>query len=224
MSNLSSLVGMSKSTKSSKWWVRVDGEEVQLRNAIKAMIADDVLYCYGVIHKGENGDNSHIHFAIQVKDETQKQSFALRIKKHFNWIAKRSDYCCDVWDGNRGRGVISYCFHESDAVEVIRINFSDEEIEEAKRENQKVQKLVEKAKGKSNTRLPELAVAYFSDKEWNKYVILEWMLQRCKDGLSYYPNMFQLKKYVEEVEIRLTKQEDFPRLVNKFYQQLFPIG
>lgn len=116
--------------KSYRWWVRVDGDHEYLRTCLQEVIGwADTVKCLSVAHVGENGDNLHCHFVIQLRTELQKQSFDVRIKKVFD--TKDRDYSSSVWDGQLDGGP-SYMFHEGTNLILVNKGFTEKEIEEAK--------------------------------------------------------------------------------------------
>lgn len=200
----------SKSTKSKLWFVRMDGPEEHLRQKCGVLSqALDTVAMIAAFHKGNRGENPHCHICIEVQSEIQKQSFAVRLKTLFGIVSK-SQYALDIWDGNRGKGAVSYLFHETEEKILVNKGFSDQELMDARKANEAVQAVVSVNKEKSSHKLVERALEEFKDVE-DKWLlrsrILKFMVSECRDGQVYWPGSFMLKKYVEEVEVRLLKGE-----------------
>ena len=73
-------------------------------------------------------------------------------------------------------------------------------------------------KEKASTRLVDKAIEHFGGVTVvpPRHEILLFMLRRIKDGESYHPGSYALKKFVEEVEIRLTDNlEDYAYSLEK---------
>lgn len=230
MSNLvflSSLGRMSKFERSDKWFVRIDGDKLGLQlQCVELSRQEDVLSLLSFFHKGSKKENPHCHIVIQVKKEIQKQSFALRIKSLFKQIKKRSDYALTVWDGVRTSGAVSYMFHESEVEMLYNKGFTEEELSFAKQENDRVQVVVDVNKERASNKLVDKAIEYFMNKKTeygyvNKRTILLYMVEECKKGENYYPGSFMLKKFVEEVELRLLDDADVGNYVESLYHQLW---
>ena len=78
-------------------------------------------------------------------------------------------------------------------------------------------------KERASNKLVDKALEYFVGKTPTKMEILKFMLKACRDGENYYPGSYILKKYVEEVELKLTTNLDFDEYVADMYQNLFPV-
>lgn len=214
---------MAKSIKSDKWFVRVDGNSeylIQKLNILKSAIDTECLLAY--YHTGKTKENPHTHFVIHT-NMTQKQSFQDRIKKLFN-IEKRSEYAVEVWDGEKDKGAVAYMFHEEDAKELCRVNFSDEDLDVARANNEATQKVVALNKQKASNKLVERAIEHFKgdiDIVCHRTDILKYMVQEIKQGNVYHPGEFRLKTYVEEVIIKLCPVCDIDNLVEQMEMRMW---
>lgn len=199
-----------KATRSKHWFVRVDGPEEFLRQKCGDLSRSlDSVAMLAAFHKGKRGENPHTHFVISLSGEIQKQSFAVRLKKLFD-ITKSSQYALDVWDANRGKGAVSYLFHEEDQKILVNKGFTEQEVMDAKEANAAVQAVVALNKEKASHKLVERALIEFKDVTdmWCiRTKILKFMVSLCKSGEVYWPGSFLIKKYVEEVEIQLLQGE-----------------
>lgn len=214
----------SKSVRSKLWFVRLDGPEEHLRQKCGDLSQSlDTVAMIAAFHKGNRGENPHCHICIEIQSEIQKQSFAERLKKLFGIVAK-SQYALDVWDGNRGKGAVSYLFHEDGAPIFVRKGFTEEDLLRAREANEAVQAVVNVNKERASNKLVDRALDQFSGAVYRldlKVDILKWMLQECREGRSYYPGSFMLKKYVEEVELKCVGDDDMDMFVGRVYSQLW---
>lgn len=196
-----------KSTRSAFWFVRVDGPESFLRQKCEALASQiGVKAMLAAYHEGDRKENPHCHFVIEIDSNPQKQTFALRIKSLFE-ITNKNNYSLEVWDGKRGAGACSYLFHEENPSILVNRGFTEQDILEATTANAAVQRVVRMNREKASTRLPDQAVAHFENLRVNSEVlrhdIMVFMLKRIKSGENHHPGSYLLKKYVEEVELRL---------------------
>lgn len=206
---------MAKSIVSDKWFVRVDGNEEFLTQKLK-ILADclDTKVLHGLFHLGERRDNSHTHFVIQTSP-SQKQSFAVRIKKLFD-IVKKNDYAIEIWDGIPDGGAVSYMYHEENAKVLFSKGISQEEIDRAIALNKKVQEVVSVNKKRASGKLVEKALEHFDfNSQPERREVLLFMLKEINKGDSYHPGEFRLKSFVEEVIIKksnASELEEYARL------------
>ena len=202
--------------------MRADGPEEFLRQKCGELSKwIDVEAVLAVYHVGGSKEKPHCHAVIQLSSEPQKQSFDKRIKGIFG-IEKRTQYSTKVWDGNRDVGAASYLFHESDERIIVSKAWSDDEIKAAQAANAAVQKVIALNKERASNKLVDKALEVFVGKSPTKLQILKFMLQACRDGENYYPGSYVLKKYVEEVELKLTTKDDFDAYAEDMCQALFP--
>lgn len=215
-----------KSVKSCKWFVRIDGTESFLRQKCGELSRClDTVSMLAAYHVGDTKENPHTHFVIEVKAETQKQSFAVRLKSLFE-ITKKSQYALDVWDGDLTKGAVSYLFHEGeeDTPTVLLVNkgWDISQLETAQRNCEAVKKVVAMNKEKASQKLVDRALLEFAkEKNVTRYDILHFMLKQCKAGDAYYPGTFMLKKFVEEVELRLCHDSNFDSYVSGIMSEIW---
>lgn len=198
---------MSKSVVSNLWFARIDGSREELKTKCEELSrCIDVIDIIAAFHLGEKKENPHCHFVIRSSNSTQKQSFALRLKNLFS-IPKKSSYALDVWDGCKTAGATGYLFHEDGDI-IVNKGFSQEEIGAAKLANDAVQRVVAINKQKASNKLVEKLYEKFKlEKDPSRFDMLCYMLMEIKDGNSYHPGEFMLKRYVEEVEVRILSKE-----------------
>lgn len=208
------------------WFVRVDGVESFLRQKCGELSRwIDVSICHGVYHAGASKENPHTHIIIKLLGSLQKQSFDIRIKKLFE-VEKRSQYSTKLWDGNYGEGAGSYLYHESnDSPVLCSKGLTELHIQQFKDANASVQKVVALNKAKANTKLIDFAMEEFQNASWNNYDmekdIFMYMLKRCKDGLNYYPGDGLLKRYVQEVHLKLCPDQNFEGYAESAYNRIW---
>lgn len=213
-----------KATRSVHWFVRLDGPETFLRLKCEELShALDTVAMLAAFHKGKSGENPHCHFVITLSSEIQKQSFAIRLKKVFD-ITKSSQYALDVWDANRGKGAVSYLFHEADEKILVNKGFTQQEIMDAREANAAVQAVVAMNKEKASHTLVNRALEEFRDctDTWCiRTKILKFMVVLCKKGEVHWPGSFLIKKYVEEVELQLQSDDDLDQYVADLEKNLW---
>lgn len=213
---------MTKSDRSRYWFVRLDGAEEFLRQKCGELASQmDVKAVLAVYHVGDSKENPHIHACIELTSEPQKQSFDVRIKKLFG-VEKRSQYSTKVWDGIRDAGAGSYMFHESEAKIVCRKDWSEDDLESAKKHCAAVQKVVAMNRERASAKLVDRALQQFAGAKPSRLEILRYMLTECRDGGAYYPGTFRLKAFVEEVQLKLTDKNDFRVFVEDMEAKLWP--
>lgn len=201
-----------KSVRSKFWFVRVDGPESFLRQKCEDLSRClDTMAMLSGFHKGHTKENPHCHFVIEISAEIQKQSFDIRIKKLFEIETSRknaSSWSSEPWDGERGAGACSYLYHEKDVVILVNKGFTQVEMDVAKAACEAVQKVVAVNKEKASMKLVDRALEEFSGKVYCRTDILAFMVHACRKGDHYWPGSYMIKKYVEEVEIKLLESEE----------------
>lgn len=209
----------------SNWFVRVDGPRSFLEDKCKLMFQwIDVTHILAVYHEGGKKENPHCHILVKLSSVLQKQSFDVRIKKTFE-IVKRSDYSSKVWDGNPGHGAGSYLFHEETAVILCNKAFTEDEIKAFQDANEVVQKVVKINNERASNKLIDKAMIQFQD-SWNdtriEREVFTYMLKCIRDNENYHPGDYLLKRYVQEVCIRLCPADQFEDFASRQYFKLFP--
>jgi len=222
-----------KSARSRHWFCRFDGIKV----ALIAMLAElqgavawmDLVRVLAVYHTGKRGENPHIHYVMELKTDIQKQSYDVRAKKHFK-IEKKSDYSTKIWDSNL-EGAGSYLFSDKDAEILLNIGFSDADLDEMRKANDKVQEIVVENKKRASGKLVEKALDWWAkEHQGRQYVagrhqllVFRYMLTQIREGQNWHPGMFQIKKYCEEVSIKLCEDDHWQEYVELQYNNLFRI-
>lgn len=213
----------SKSTVSTSWFIRVDGEIEVLRPKLLLFAqALDVVSMLATHHNGQKRENPHCHIVIQMSESSaiQKASYAIRVKKQFEVVDR--GYALDVWDGRKAEyGAGSYLFHEQPATILHSKSWSPDEIKEAQRIAVLTNAAVDEAKQKASVKYVEKAIAHFKDKASapSKYELFSYMMHEVHEQKMYWPGTFKAKQLVEEVEIKLTT--NLQHLTNEYYGNIF---
>lgn len=197
---------MAKSVKSDKWFVRIDGNKEFITDKVKTLSQQiDIKCLLAAYHLGEKKDNPHCHICVETHSTVQKQSFALRIKSLFG-IEKKTQYALQPWDGDHTKGAVSYLFHEDTAELIFNKGFSESELSDARLANEAVQRVVKMNKEKASGKLVEKAYEYCEKelKHFNAVDCLVFMLDEIKQGNHYHPGDFMLRRYLQEIEVRMS--------------------
>lgn len=194
---------MAKSVLSTTWFARFDGSKEYLNaKCIELGNQIDVVDLIAGFHIGNNKENPHVHLCITLKEARQKQSVAVRLKKHFGLEEKNRDYSLSVWDGDKTKGAVGYLFHEEGAIIFVKKGITEQELELARSSNEAVQAVVKINKERAANKLIDKAVSHFVKLDYsmdNKISVMKFMLRECKEGNNYFPGKFMLLRYVDEV-------------------------
>lgn len=209
----------SKSMLSDKWFVRVDGELEHLRQKMTRFAeCIDVLSILAVHHTGKSKENPHFHFVCEMRNEIQKQSFAIRLKNHFEVMNR--GYALDTWDGKRNEyGAVSYLYHEEDAPTVVSKKWEPEEIALARRIAKDANVIISKAKEKAPTKFVDRALKHFETYSPTQFDILKYMIRQVRANEMYWPGEFRAKSLIEEVKIKTHENEN--EITNLIYRNMF---
>lgn len=221
-----------KSVRSAHWFCRFDGTKevlttkcAELESAVAWM---DVVRWLAVYHTGKRGENPHIHFIMELHGQIQKQSFDVRAKKYFD-IEKKSDYSTKHWDGNLA-GAGSYLFSDKDAEILRNKGFTEAELSEMREANDKVQEIVVENKKRASGKLVDKAMEWWAKENGGRqyrpsdqFKVFRYMMTQIRDGQNWHPGMFQIKKYCEEITIKLTDENHWADYVEQQYNQLFRV-
>lgn len=209
-----------KQTKSTRWWIRVDGPHEYLEERVKLIRewVDFTAISVGY-HLGEKRNNPHAHFALMLKSEVQKQSMAARIKKLFN-VTGAGQYSIEPWDGSLK--VHSYLRHEPDAkVDYEHAMLTPEEHEQIKVLCEVYKDITTSAKEKAGHKCVVAALEAIEQggKCWNPDEIVYFILEGVRDGKWYSPGN-QMFRYIDEIFVRQGSNEvakdNIRMLANKY--------
>lgn len=223
-----------KSVRSAHWFCRMDGTKealtVKCAELETAPAWIDVVRWLAVYHTGRRGENPHIHFIMEINGAIQKQSFDVRAKKYFD-IKSKSDYSTKPWDGNL-EGAGSYLFSDKDHEILASKGIHEAEIVEMQIHNDKVQEIVVENKKRASGKLVDKALEWWakehSDKSYvagrHQMLVFRYIMTQIRDGHNWHPGMFQIKKYCEEISIKLCDPNHWADYVELQYNNLFRIN
>jgi len=197
--------GTPEAKKRSKYWfARIDGEKDFLRQKCEELSqCIDVVSLLAAYHTGKKKENPHVHICVELNYTPQKQTFAVRLKDMFR-IVQKTQYALELWDSDKEKGAPSYMYHEDDAIVLCTTGFTQAQLDAAQTANAAVQKVVAMNQEKSQHKLIERALEEFKGHMRPERIdILEFMLTCIHKGENYHPGTFMLKRYVEEVELKL---------------------
>lgn len=192
---------------SDKWFVRVTLPHQAIRALIekeKISFADHKRWLV-VCHVGDKTEKEHVHCLVELSESLQKQTVDKRYKRVFG--VSGADYSSKQWDGDMGAGAGSYLFHDVNAEIMYQRGFTDEEVNEFKRLNADIQKVIEVNKQRASGRCVERILAKIVDsgEEWSKERIAGQILDDIKEGVMYEPGDYVLKRYIEEIYTKQLK-------------------
>lgn len=193
---------MPSDAKSLNWFVRITAPWTLLEPKVaevKSWI--DVSGVAVGYHIGGKTKKEHVHIAVQMNKELQKQSIDVRFKKLFG--VKGADYSSKIWDGSDK--VLSYLYHDPKGkVEYYKLELSAERLDAIKKTADVYSDIVKTAKEKASTRIPDLCLEAIkaSGEDWTDRKICRWIVTGIAEGRWYNPGTFMIEKYVQEVALR----------------------
>lgn len=192
--------------RSKNWYVRITAPHEFLADKIKSIkqwIDYDGLFAG--FHIGEKTDKPHVHIALKIKNELQKQSLDKRLKDLFG--VKGADYSSKVWDASED--ALSYMYHDKEVVVDNCLQLDVDAIERIKARNVQVQKIVAEAKEKASNKVVDYVLHKIaqSGNWWSMRDIAFEIWKGVHSGQFYHPG-HQYKRYVEEIFCRQCKDEE----------------
>lgn len=212
-----------KTVKSLKWFIRVDGPHVFLKEKYKSICEwiDHDASAIGY-HLGDRKDNPHCHIVLSLRSELQKQSLATRIKTLFD-IKTKGAYAVEPWDGDLK--VYSYLQHESDAeVSFAHAKLTDEESAKIKTLCEVYKEITTNAKEKASHKcvLAALEAIAESKRCWGTLEIIKFILNGVRESKWYSPG-YRMDNLVDEIYIKQGTNEqayhNIDKLAMKYYQK-----
>lgn len=201
---------MSKQVRSKLWFIRVDGpwEHLKLKSKdVKGWI--DYSGCIIGYHNGDKEvPNPHLHMCLMLRSELQKQSLDTRVKKLFG-VAK-GGYSSKVWDGNLGRGAVSYLLHDPKGEIDDSIGLTPDQWASLKLTNEVIQEEITKAKEKASHKVIDYVLEKITEsgEKWDAERIYLQIIKGVWNRMFYDPGDFQLQKYIDEILIRQCENEN----------------
>lgn len=209
------------------WFVRIDGVKSFLRQkCVELSSCLDVKKMLSAYHEGDTRENPHCHFVIELTGPVQKQSADVRFKKLFEVDkvirGKNPNYSSKPWDGDYTKGATSYLFHDSAFEILANVGFTEQELHACKQANEAVQAVVAVNNERASNKMVDKAINQYSGQSPTRFEILKFFVELIRKGEHYHPGSFVLKKYVEEVQIKLCESdEDVDILVNLLENSLW---
>lgn len=196
--------------RSKSWYVRVTApwEFLQQKMVTIRSWVDYDGYFAG-FHIGEKTEKPHVHIALKLKSDLQKQSLDKRLKELFQ--VRGSDYSSKPWDG--GEDALSYMYHDVKAEIDNQMGFSSDVIERIKARNIQVQKIVAEAKEKASCKVVEYVLNKIqeSGNMWDIRAIAFEIWKGVHSGQFYHPGP-QFKRYIEEIYCKQCNDEEELRM------------
>jgi len=217
---------MKKEASAKCWFGNCDGPKSWCEAKIREMAQRlDIVRIIGAYHKGSKGENPHFHFLLELQQPIQKQSFDKWFKavceiegrgnkKNKSWSSKE-------WDGDATKGATGYLFHEDEECVMFNRGFTEAQLAAAKEANKAVQAVVAINNERASVKMVDKALTYFDNQAPTRLQILTYFLKMIKSGENYHPGTFLLKRYVEEVEIKLLCEDDMDRYAMDLESQLW---
>lgn len=202
---------------SQTWFVRVTLPHVAFKTLLdqnQISFVDHVRFLV-VTHVGEKTEKEHVHILLELSSALQKQTVDKRYKRIFG--VSGADYSSKPWDGDMGAGAGSYLFHDPTATVLHCKGFSEEQIDNFKRLNADIQKVVEVNKQRASGRCVERVLKEIADsnREWTRKEVARKLLTDIREGVMYEPGDYVLRRYIEEIYTKQLTQkrwEDYVEL------------
>lgn len=210
---------MPSTKESAKWFIRVTGPHEHLTiklNGVKEWI--DLKRMAIGYHTGNRTGKEHIHIALELLKEVQQQTINKRMKKTFGVAG--SDYSSKTWDGSNK--AISYLYHdEKGRVDFFKMELTEEEKVEIQRTHEVYKEIVQTAKAKASTRIPERILEEI--KESGEVWTMRKIITRILEGVNkseWYPPGPQMERIVQEIRIKQDPETAIPELT-QYYMDKF---
>lgn len=193
-------------TKSTMWFVRITAPHEHCDTKLKIVKEwIDVSSMAIGYHIGEKTQKPHIHIALKMGKELQKQSVDVRFKTLFG--VKGSDYSSKVWDGDHK--VLSYLYHDkSGRVEFYKMELTESEKATIQTTSDVYAEIVKTAKAKASTRIPDRILEEMGDTQWSEKQIITRIYQGVRSTEWYDPG-HMLDRYVNEILLRSSGPIDY---------------
>lgn len=171
-------------------------------------------------HVGNKTKKEHIHIALELYKPVQQQSVNKRIKKLFE--VKGADYSSKTWDGSHK--VLSYLYHdESGKVEYFKMELTPDEMSEIQRTREVYKEIVQTAKAKAATRIPERILDEI--KETGEVWTMRQIIRRILEGVNkneWYPPGIQMERIVQEIRIKQDPETAIAELTDYYMERFTP--
>jgi len=151
-------------------------------------------------HAGEKKENPHFH--LVVRTQCKLKAFRARFVKIFDLGKGNEHMSIKPWDGNNE--AYSYMFHEApQGVPFLAHNVSNEQVEEFRQMNLKVQEVVSKARGKASFLLEDIVLGHLEKgQNYTDFDIGCLIIKQAFASEKYHPNDFQLRLMVDRIQYK----------------------
>lgn len=182
-------------------------------------MADHVRFL-AVAHVGEKTEKEHVHCLIELSESKQKQTVDKRYKRECG--VSGPNYSSKVWDGDMGAGAGSYLFHDPTARILANVGFTDEQLDNFRKLNQDVQKVIEVNKQRASGRCVErlLHLIVDSGRNWTRREIARKLITDIREGVMYEPGDYVLRRYIEEIYSKQLQGNDWDKYANMRIEML----
>lgn len=209
---------MAKSVISTHWYVRITNPHSVARPLVDQLVNSiDVSGCVVTFHTGKKTKEQHIHIALVMKNQLQKQSIDKRLQKLFG-VAGAGKYSNKIWD--KKLDALSYFYHDDE--EVLYYNLPslkalEPEILEL---SKKYKDIVAAAKQKASMKCVESILEESQRKQqiFRTGDIVRLIYAGVRQGKWYPPVGQQLERYVTEVLIKQGDEDNYLREVDFLVQ------
>jgi len=215
------------------WFVRLDGEDADLKRWCEEMVGGGVAWldCVAFLamkHHGIKTENPHLHCVIELNKEIQQQSMGKRIKTMCNYTSTDSrEWCVKIWDGKRGRGACSYMFHEDENLILKVKGFSENELSEMYQANLEVQEEIKIGQGKKH--IIEECINEVKEMELKRHYniwtlrefVFNYIMKAIRNNRMNNQDDRTMKMIIEEVILKSRKDEEFENYTKNKFSALF---
>ena len=163
-----------------------------------------------VPHTGKKGDNPHYHFAVTC--DYKQQALRAHLKKHFTKGRGNRHVSIKVWDG--GDKACSYMFHEG-TEPLMKIGFSDRQIEDFKMMNERIQTDIKK---NAPAKIVEDATEHFWGKNPSHATIFMWIMNRLRANGDWLPNKYQMDRWILRIEANVRTDTEWKSFLINLYE------
>lgn len=196
----------SKQQKGTKWFVRVTAPHSHCEAKVKMLCESIDVKCAAIgYHIGAKTKKPHIHIAVEMLTELQKQSMDVRLKKLFE--VKGADYSNKPWDGSLK--ALSYLYHDKDGTVVFhKMDLTESQMDEIRRTVDVYADIVHAAKEKASTRIPDKIVEMMGGEQWRIDQVVRRIYQGVRNKEWYDPGPM-MDRYVREILLRSSGETDY---------------
>jgi len=205
-----------------KYFIRIDDRQGYLeilRKFINNNLRFKQVLC--VKHFGETGENIHYHVACE--SDYKQQALRKELKKLFTMGKGNGHMSIKDWDGDEK--VLSYMFHE-DKHEIIYSTYSTDDINKFKDANDIIKDSIKNNCPNNIVRetITRLIEQHKTIRWYDKPEIIFLVWDICKEKGEWYPNKFQLDRWVMKIQAELSLQgygADWTRCKRQWFVSMY---